>query len=418
MSCNRVTTKGLSKSIFDIYLSEMSVSDRHGGGLTLQRILGADLGFIDKFYHVSRFAEDYAPVDAIATRSRTFPFWAEKDTTRLWIGFRPSGWLARRLWLQSLHCGALVNTILSEVDRRKPLRVLTCPQGVLSLLAMRHLRRAGNVKYVTWLMDDHLLRYQNGNWEYPSGVRKLMGDHLRAATQVLVISPSLGEFYRREFGVDYKVLFGPADQLEEPMWHAPSIHRARLGYFGNIGEWQLDGLAKLSHLLPCANATLDVFSAISQLPPSLQLPGVRLRGQVGSRAVIQEMRGYDAVVVPIGFSDSLRHLSEFNIATKMSECLASGTATLVVGPKHAAMVNFLEPYKAAWIETALTPGSFAANVSSVLSLQSRMERLANARDLVRRALSTTAMRDTWLSVVSSMAVLDVDGERKQCESPF
>jgi hypothetical protein len=43
---------------FDFYLSEMSVSDKHGGGLTLQRILGADLEDIDSFIHVNRFATD------------------------------------------------------------------------------------------------------------------------------------------------------------------------------------------------------------------------------------------------------------------------------------------------------------------------------------------------------------------------
>ncbi len=42
---------------FDFYLSEMSVSDKHGGGLTLQRILGADLNDIDHFVdHQQRIA--------------------------------------------------------------------------------------------------------------------------------------------------------------------------------------------------------------------------------------------------------------------------------------------------------------------------------------------------------------------------
>jgi hypothetical protein len=386
---------------FDIYLSEMSISNQHGGGLTLQRLLGSDLGAIGKFYHVSRFAEDYAPVKAIAARSHTFPFWTETDTARLWIGWRPSNWLARRSWLQSMHSKASAKAIRSEVGRAKELRVLTCPQGVLSLLAIQHLGRTGDLKYVTWIMDDHLLRYQNGAWQYPPGIWKLMGDHLRAASHVLVISPSLGQFYRREFGVGSKVLFGPADPIGEPVWQALSKSGARLGYFGNVGEWQLDGLVKLSRLLPFVNATLDIFSGVGELPDSLKLPGVTLRRQIPSNAVIYEMRKYDAVVLPIGFSDSLRHLSEFNIATKMSECIASGTATLVVGPKHAAMVRFLEPYNAAWIESALTAASLSANIFSLLSCESRKERLTNARDLVKRVLSTAAMRQTWLSVLSN-----------------
>jgi glycosyltransferase involved in cell wall biosynthesis len=270
----------------------------------------------------------------------------------------------------------------------------------LSLLTIQHLRGTGDVRYVTWMMDDHLLRYKNGAWQYPPDIWKLMSDHLRAASQVFVISPSLGEFYRREFGVGYTVLFGPADPIAEPVWQALSKSGARLGYFGSIAEWQLDGLTKLARLLGPVNATLDVFSSISHLPSSLQLPGVTLRPQVASDAVIHKMRMYDAVVLPIGFSDTVRHLSEFNIATKMSECLASGTATLVVGPQHAAMVRFLEPYNAAWIESEATTGSVAANILSLLNTESRLERLANARDLVKRVLSTTAMRQTWLSVLN------------------
>jgi len=283
---------------------------------------------------------------------------------------------------------------------------------------MQHLRRTVDLNYVTWIMDDHLLRYKYGEWQYPPRIWKLMSDHLRAASQVLVISPSLGEFYRREFGVESRVLFGPADPIGEPVWQAVSKSGARLGYFGSIGEWQLDGLVKLSRLLPSVNATLDVFSSISELPARLKLPRVVLRGNIPSETVIHKMRTYDAVVLPIGFSDSLRHLSEFNIATKMSECIASGTATLVIGPKHAAMVKFLEPYNAAWIESVLTPDSLVANISSLLGCESRKERLTNARDLVKRVLSTTAMRQTWLSVLSSMALADGDGRRQQCENPF
>jgi glycosyltransferase involved in cell wall biosynthesis len=386
---------------FDIYLSEMAVSDQHGGGLTLQRLLGEDLGSIAKFYHVSRFAEDYPPTDGLTARSRTFPFWAESNIARRWIGCRPSNWLARRRLLQRMHCRALVRAIRSRVGQGRPLRVLTCPQGVLSLRAMEHLCRAEDLRYVTWMMDDHLLRFQHGRWHYPRETWNMMKEHLCAASNVFVISPVLGELYQREFNVRYNVLFGSADPVGPPVWQPASRGAAKFGYFGSMGEWQRDALVRLSDLLRSVNATLDVFSSGRELPPSLRLPGVTPRGFIPSSAVIPEMRKYDAVVLPTGFSDSLRHLSEFNIAIKMSECLASGIATLVVGPKYAAMVRFLEAYDAAWIESELTVASLAANIASLLSAKARKERLGNARDLVERELSTTVMRQKWLRVCSS-----------------
>jgi hypothetical protein len=52
----------------DFYLFEMPVSDRYGGGLTLQRVLGGDLDRIRLFAHISRFARDFPQGTAWAAR--------------------------------------------------------------------------------------------------------------------------------------------------------------------------------------------------------------------------------------------------------------------------------------------------------------------------------------------------------------
>ena len=44
------------------YLSEMSVSEMHGGGLTLHRVLQDDLDEFDRFVHLTNFATDTAPI--------------------------------------------------------------------------------------------------------------------------------------------------------------------------------------------------------------------------------------------------------------------------------------------------------------------------------------------------------------------
>jgi glycosyltransferase involved in cell wall biosynthesis len=294
--------------------------------------------------------------------------------------------------------------IRSEIGGNSTLKVLACPQGIFSLLTLRHLQRAEKLEYVTWLMDDHLVRYRGGEWCYPSDVWGLMEEHLLGARQVFVISPALGEFYRQLFGISYKVLFGPADPVEQPVWDAPSSPRVKLGYFGSVTAWQLDPLQRLAELLQSVNATLDVFGGMSDLPSSLRLPNVKFRGRINNDAVMWEMRNYDAVVLPISFSDSMRHLTEFNIATKMSECLASGTATLVIGPRNAAMVRFLEPHRAAWIVSELTPKEVAVNILSLMTAESRKDRLANARKLVLGELSTATMRKRWLNVFAENEV--------------
>src|SRR5688500_11531147 len=175
-------------------------------------------------------------------------------------------------------------------------------------------------------MDDHMLRHTENGWAYPPGFTEIIVKHLWGARRVMVISPALAEFYRHEFDIESSILFGPADPIGEPVWQRPYCGDVcRLGYFGFLGDWQLDALVKLGTRLRNLNATLDVFSATSELPDELRLPGVTMRGKLSADEVLHRMRKYDAVVLPISFSEGMRHLTEFNIATKMSECLASGT---------------------------------------------------------------------------------------------
>ena len=71
---------------FDFYLSEMSVSDMHGGGLTLQRILGDDLDSINLFAHVSRFATDLPVNKKFLNKSVNLEVFWENDLVRRIIG--------------------------------------------------------------------------------------------------------------------------------------------------------------------------------------------------------------------------------------------------------------------------------------------------------------------------------------------
>jgi hypothetical protein len=85
------------------------------------------------------------------------------------------------------------------------------------------------------------------------------------------------------------------------------------------------------------------------------------------------MRRYDAVVLPASFDPAMRHLSGLNIATKMSGCLASGTVTLLIGPRYAAMARFLEGSGAAVI---VSDNMGSAVVDAVARLRNRGNRSA------------------------------------------
>jgi hypothetical protein len=246
-------------------------------------------------------------------------------------------------------------------------------------------------------MDDHVLRHNGERFEYPRGFWPLMARHLRQAAHVVVISGAMRDFYRKEFGVDSTVIFGGATVSGEPDRAAPNATRdgpVRLAYFGAVDVWQKDALAALAAVLPKIGAILDIYSAFPP-PPDIVLPGVTHRGFLSPREVPATMRQYDAVVLPISFRADLRNMTDLNIATKMSELLASGTLTLVVGPRHAAMVQFLLPHDAALMANQTDIATLAAAVAACRDLAIRARLLANAARLVRAETSIDIMRDRW-----------------------
>ena len=88
---------------WDFYLSEMSVSDLHGGGLTLQRVLGADLDRVRLFVHVRRFGTDYPVARRFESRCLDMPLWTEAETIRNMIGRRAAAWLSNRKPIVQMH---------------------------------------------------------------------------------------------------------------------------------------------------------------------------------------------------------------------------------------------------------------------------------------------------------------------------
>ena len=386
----------------DFYLSEMSVSDLHGGGLTLQRVLGEDLDRIRVFVHVNRFASDFPPCERTKPRSLDLFTPLESDQARGAIGCRPAAWLARRPLFRAWHGRRAARAVSARFAGQKaPLRAVVCPQGADSLYTIEALSRLRHVEYISWVMDDHLVRWSGNEWHYPPGIERLLARHLQRAKRIFVISPAMGEFYRSRFGIESEVLFGPADVLRVPAATASPVRGLRLGYFGAVDQWQLDALCVVADALPIAEASLDVYSGGGALPMELQRPQVSFKGRLAPAQVVRAMGTYHAVVLPVSFRSDLRHMSQFNIATKMGECLASGAVTLLVGPNYAAMVRFLAGSGAACIASSPLAEAVVEALRHLRNPEWRQRTLTAARDFLVANASVEVMRQRW----SSAAVL-------------
>jgi glycosyltransferase involved in cell wall biosynthesis len=387
------------------FLSEMSISNLHGGGLTLQRVLGPDLDSIGWFVHVDRFAQRQSPIENVAGRSLGLWPWLSSDWARRWLGRRVSENFPHSPITLRLHAQYVAKRLSRILPNGVSIRALVCPQGKQSIVCIDELRKHLDLRYITWMMDDHVIRWCKYGWKYPVGFRSLMGWHLQSADTVFVISPAMREFYREEFGVNSEVLFGPSELENEAAYRVPSDDgHLRIGYFGRIWEWNLDALASLAQAMARdSEDELHIYAPPEDPLDKLRsVRNVKIRSAISSDMVAERMRQYDALLIPISFDDNLRYLTEFNIATKMSECIASGTVTIVYGPPHAAMVRFLSNTGAAIILQKESVPNWNEISERIRNPTSRQQMLQKASTLTTEQLSTSVMRNRWRNAVSRL----------------
>jgi hypothetical protein len=375
----------------------MAVTDAHGGGLTIKRILQEDVKLFDKFFFPSEFALLHPPDSVIIGKS---------DFTLM-----PSdaAWTKKALYQKLIHRFRLgtfskkfyAKWYVSKIGRTvrlKDSKWLICPQSERSLWITAELKRRYNIQYLFWVMDDHLIRWKSGNLVYDNAeIKNLMGFCLQSSVHNWVISPAMQQLYKEQFSVESEVLFGPSLSISEKVEQKDRLSN-KFVYFGAVTEWQLDALIFLSLTLPLINGELHIYSAKDSLPESLsQLPNVFYQGKINPTDIPSIASKYKSVVLPISFEDSMAHLSELNIATKMSECLSLGIVAVVIGKPQAAMVQYLSGKECCIIIDKYDTQEAVQKLSLLDNKQLCSVYLANAYKLVTSELSQKVMYNKWKS---------------------
>jgi len=387
----------------DFYLSEMSVTDLHGGGLTLQRIIGDDLMHIDHFAHVSRMATDLPIIAKLKNRSIDLGSFWDGNKARAVLGNTFARSVSRMPFIVKKTAKNAARVLSGKFERDQAVKGLICPQGIISIYTLEVLKRYRPVKYVTWIMDDHLVKYINGEWCYPKGIEQVFNKHLREADHVFVISTVMQDFYYSRFGVKSTVLFGPADwvgKCDYPIINPGSM--LKIGYFGAVTSWQLDALIHVSRALSSKNIQLHIYSGIKKLPEAIDMEGVQLKKYISPNQVLTTMKTYDGILLPMSFLEKERHMTAFNIATKMSEYLASGIPILAVGPEYAAMMKYLKLNNAAILVETCTGEAVEDDFKLFYNQQYITEILSNARNLAINETGILPMRKRWLDGVNKL----------------
>ncbi len=364
----------------------------------MHRVLGEDLERFDWFAMTLHYPAQKRPEYKARQRNHCYPWWDIQSFLRPITGSS----LANRVSFHPLMRAAFARIVARRLLRAQPgilgSRMLVCPQADITIPVLEELRRLARISYVTWVMDDHLLKWKGGEWVYPNGFEGKMGRHLREAEKVYVISPAMREFYKTRFGVDSTVLCGPASPGIPPQPPIQSGGILRLAYFGSLGPWQNDAMELLAPALNRREIALDVFCHNPEaMPPAIKTAGAQLRSGVAAKDVLALCGSYDGVVLPISFKDELRNMSYFNIATKFSECLASGVPTVIIGPSDAVMVKIAAAGQAAVIVDTYSPDAVTHALGVLRDPSKRKNILHAARELLDSEFSTEVMQSRWES---------------------
>lgn len=375
----------------------MAVSNQHGGGLTVQRVLQNDVQLFDQFIQISAFAKEHAPIDEIKNKCINLFSLADTYLNAGRLKKKVRGLLLKKEWFRKYNAAYIVKQIGQQINPVEAYWVIV-PQSELSIRVTEMLHKKYNIRYAIWQMDDHIIKYDDNKTPfYADTIKNTVKYVMQQAYFRWVISPAMQTTYQKMFQVDSSVLFGPATQQSATLHQSIDASKARqFVYFGAVTAWQLDALIMFASLLPSLSAELHIYSAKDNLPTALKLPNVIYKGSVSGNEVIHLANSYDGIILPIAFDASLTNMTLLNIATKMSECLASGTVTVVIGPQDAAMVAYLQPHNCAvFVTDNVDRNAAIKTVQSIWDEEKRSTLLSNARKLVTDTLTVEPIYNVW-----------------------
>jgi len=341
-----------------IFLSEMSALPLLGGGVTLNKIIGKQItsfsAFIKCYHNPSQALPNYPNGISVC-----LPYPKNLSIFTKLFGCRISHFVnqsriirslyAKRIGLHSVH--ALNNILPSS-------RFLVCPNSEFSLDVFEQIHRRYSNEYITWVMDDHMVRWTRSGWMYPKNIESKFSLHLKNARLVYVISEAMAQFYKEKFDVESHVLFSPCEMVPKPaVLNQEQGRPYRLVYFGSVGRWQNDALEFLLPSLNSGLAEIDIYTRSPELLPESfrALPTCRICEPVPPSSITQKSSEYDAMLLPVSFKDELKNMSYFNVATKFSDCIGAQIPTIIIGPEDSIMVKHAREYGAFFVINANDP---------------------------------------------------------------
>lgn len=218
---------------------------------------------------------------------------------------------------------------------------------------------APNSKLALYIVDDWPNTRFNGRlfkwfWrkKYDTAYRQI----ITRADTCLSICQYMSDSYKSQYGVVFHPFHNPVDIVK---WD--SIERKRkykdnvfsVLYVGKINQDTQKTLQDLCKVVSSLNQkgeniVFDIYSPNTKHKINLtKYNGCNIKGQIPNEQIPMLMKGYDALFLTLGFSNTSRQYVRLSMPTKLTEYLVSGVPILLYCPEEIALSKYVSEHNAA-----------------------------------------------------------------------
>ena len=263
----------------------------------------------------------------------------------------------------------------------------------LHAFAMEEIARR-DVPLATWLMDDWPARLEQKNPDLFAEMDRDLRDLLLRSELRLSISEAMSRAFEQRYEVDFVAY---ANGVDLDVWKTRKSHEAgpvRVRYAGGLApDMNAESIQRVAQAVEgLANAGMDIRFEINTQPWWKQAGKELLKGLKASsiESVVRSYPEYvtwlqeaDVLLVAYNFDQESMRYVRYSMANKMPECLASGAAILVHGPKEVATVDYLAGTGAARVVARPDPSVLQTALTELCDPKTRNQMAAGARTVAR-----------------------------------
>ena len=249
---------------------------------------------------------------------------------------------------------------ISQVKVFNPDIIFSCLGSLNSMKdCLRVIESFPSAKLVLYIVDDWVNTKENNRF-LPSFWRrqnnKLFRLLIDKASVLLSICPYMSEVYKELYGKTFIPFHNPVD-LDK--WISQSVirrydkHIKSVLYVGKINADTRDCLLDTASIVEEINKSiegiyryrLDVYSPnyIDNQDLFCHHPNCKVFPPIPHSEIIKLTKGYDALLLTLGFSNNTRLYVRLSMPTKLTEYLAAGIPSILYSPEEIALAKYLVP---------------------------------------------------------------------------